>query len=246
MPSKVAVLKFPGTNNDLDAIYALRDLVRLPSDLVWHTDFKESSYAAAVIPGGFSYGDHLRAGIIAAHSPAMKEIRRMGQRGKPVIGICNGFQILTESGLLPGALLRNEQMSFVCKWVRLKVMTSRSVFTSRYIKGDVFPVPTNHGEGRYVVDEETLTRMYENDQVLFKYVDSNGRETPEANPNGSMQNIAGVCNEKGNVVGMMPHPERASEKLLSPFHSDNAKLIFESLRDALRGDAAYEPVKRRA
>ncbi|MFH1106815.1 MAG: phosphoribosylformylglycinamidine synthase I [Candidatus Micrarchaeota archaeon] len=232
---KLAVIRFPGANCDLDAVHVLKEVMRMPTDLVWHTEFKESKFDAVVLPGGFSYGDHLRAGIIAAYSPAMAEVKKMAAEGKPVIGICNGFQILCEAELLPGALVRNASTRFICKWVNLKVMTPRTVFTKQFVKGDVFQSPTAHGEGNYVISPEALRDLYAGDQVAFKYCDSSGRETPESNPNGSLENIAGVCNAEGNVVGLMPHPERASELILSPYKNENARKIFSSLKEFLGG-----------
>ncbi|MEM3030467.1 MAG: phosphoribosylformylglycinamidine synthase I [Candidatus Micrarchaeia archaeon] len=210
---RVAVIRFPGSNCDLDAVHALRDVLHAPCELVWHKEFKAEKFDAAILPGGFSYGDHLRAGVIAAFSPAMKEVRRMAEEGKPVLGICNGFQILVEGGLLPGALLRNAGMSFVCRWVTLRVERNRSLFAS-HLQGRLLRMPVAHGEGRYYVEEDELSRLYANGQVVFKYVNEKGEATPEANPNGSLDNIAGVCNERGNVLGLMPHPERASEAIL--------------------------------
>jgi len=209
----VAVIRFPGSNCDLDALHALRDVIRAPCELIWHKDFEPAKFDAVVLPGGFSYGDHLRAGIIAAFSPAMNGVRRMAEEGKPVLGICNGFQILVEGGLLPGALLRNSGMNFVCKWVTLRVERNRSLLAS-HLQGKLLRMPVAHGEGRYYIDEDGLKRLYANGQVVFKYVDEHGNATQQANPNGSLDNIAGICNEKGNVLGLMPHPERASEAIL--------------------------------
>ena len=211
---KVAVIRFPGSNCDLDTVHAIQDVLRAPCQLVWHKEFNSGKFDAVILPGGFSYGDHLRAGIIAAFSPAMKEIKSMAAQGRPVLGICNGFQILVESGLLPGALLRNSGMNFVCKWIALKVESNRSLFTRSTPAGTILKMPIAHGEGRYYVDENELKQLYANGQVIFKYVDEQGDATPEANPNGSLDNIAGVCNEAGNVLGLMPHPERASESIL--------------------------------
>ncbi len=228
---RIAVIQFPGSNCDYDAHYVLREVMHTNAELVWHTDFKESKFDAAILPGGFSYGDHLRAGIIAAFSPAMKEINKMNKERKPILGICNGFQILAEAQLLPGALLQNKSMRFVCKWVHLAVHNTRSAFSKSFAQGDVFQAPTAHGEGSYYIPSEGLKELYGNDQIVFKYCDSSGRETDEANPNGSLDNIAGVCNLEGNVVGLMPHPERASERIISPFNKDGAKAVFGSLME---------------
>lgn len=201
----------------------------LDAHLIWHKDFKDSGYDVVLLPGGFSYGDHLRAGVIAAYSPAMKIVKDMAEEGKPILGICNGFQILVESGLLPGALLQNACLTFVCKWVILKTMTSRTPFTKGVEKGAILRVPIAHNEGRYFNEGESLKDMYENDQIVFKYVDEAGKTTEDANPNGALENIAGVCNLEGNVVGMMPHPERSSEAILSPYETEDGRLIFESM-----------------
>ncbi len=226
---KVAVIRFPGSNCDLDTVHVLRNVVGVETDLVWHRDFRGDEYDAVVLPGGFSYGDYLRAGIIAAHSPAMREVKEMAKEGKPVLGICNGFQILIEAGLLPGALLINDCLKFVCKWVILRVETSRTAFTSGIERGRLLRMPIAHQEGRYYNTPEGIRELEENDQVVFRYVDERGECTPEANPNGSVGNIAGICNEEGNVVGLMPHPERASEKVLSPYGTEDGALVFRSM-----------------
>jgi len=215
---KVAVIQFPGSNCDLDTLHVLIDIVKADADLIWHKNFKDSSYDAAILPGGFSYGDHLRAGIIAAYSPAMTPIKEMAKQNKPILGICNGFQILVESSLLPGALLRNSGLKFVCKWTTLRVETERSAFTTFYKKGESVRMPIAHNEGRYFVEEETLKALARNDQVLFRYVGEN--------PNGAVDDIAGVCSEDRNVAGLMPHPERASESILG---SDDGRKMFESM-----------------
>jgi len=215
---KVAVIQFPGSNCDLDTLHVLRDVVRVDADLIWHKNFRDSSYDAAILPGGFSYGDHLRAGIIAAYSPAMTPIKEMAKQNKPILGICNGFQILVESSLLPGALLRNSGLKFVCKWTTLRVETEHSAFTAFYKKGENVRMPIAHNEGRYFVEEETLKDLARNDQVLFRYIGEN--------PNGAVDDIAGVCNEDRNVAGLMPHPERASESVLG---SDDGRKMFESM-----------------
>ncbi len=230
---KIAVLRFPAANCDVDAVHVLSDVLKLPTDLVWHADFKESKYDGVILPGGFSYGDHLRAGVIAAFSPALKEVRKAANEGKPVLGICNGFQVLTEAGLLPGALLRNASTRFVSKWVQLKVTSTRTGFSRKFVKGDVFHAPIAHGEGNYFIEPEKLKELEDNEQIVFKYSDYQGRETPESNPNGSLSNIAGVCNLDGNVVGLMPHPERASERILNPYNNEKARLVFESMREIL-------------
>jgi phosphoribosylformylglycinamidine synthase I len=215
---KVAVIQFPGSNCDLDTLHVLRDVVKIEADLIWHKNFKDSNYDAAILPGGFSYGDHLRAGIIAAYSPAMTPIKEMAKENKPILGICNGFQILVESSLLPGALLRNSGLKFVCKWTRLRVETEHSAFTRLYQKGQNIRMPIAHNEGRYFIEEETLKDLRRNDQIVFRYVSEN--------PNGAIDDIAGICNEDRNVVGLMPHPERASENILG---SEDGRKMFESM-----------------
>jgi phosphoribosylformylglycinamidine synthase len=215
---KVAVIQFPGSNCDLDTLHVLRDVVKVNADLIWHKNFRDPNYDAAILPGGFSYGDHLRAGIIAAYSPAMTPIKEMAKQNKPILGICNGFQILVESSLLPGALLRNSGLKFVCKWTRLRVETEHSAFTGLYQKGENIRMPIAHNEGRYFIDEETLKDIRRNNRVIFRYVSEN--------PNGAIDDIAGICNEDRNVVGLMPHPERASENILG---SEDGRKMFESM-----------------
>ncbi|MHA1143652.1 MAG: phosphoribosylformylglycinamidine synthase I [Candidatus Helarchaeota archaeon] len=232
---KIAIIKFPGSNCDLDAVHLLNTL-KLENNLIWHKRFDEKTafqHDAVILPGGFSYGDHLRAGIIAAYSPAMTAVKSMAREGKPVLGICNGFQSLIESGLLEGALLRNDCLTFVCKWTVLKTETRRTVFTRAIPNDTLLNIPIAHGEGRYFNEERALKEMVENDQIVFRYVTEKGVPSKEANPNGSIDNIAGICNLEGNVVGLMPHPERASESILSPFNTSSGTLIFQSLMQAL-------------
>jgi len=231
---KIAVIQFPGSNCDYDVLHVLRNVLNQDAQLVWHKEFKDSDFDAVILPGGFSYGDHLRAGVIAAYSPAMKYVKEMAKEGKPVLGICNGFQILIESGLLDGALLQNNCLTFVCKWVTLRVETDRTPFTTGIKKGSLLKIPIAHNEGRYLNVDEKLKELHENDQIVFRYVDDNGQPTEDANPNGAMENIAGICNLEGNVVGLMPHPERASEKILSPFKTEHGRLIFESMINYLK------------
>jgi len=234
MSIRIAVLKFPGSNCDLDVLHVLRNVMNLEAHLVWHKEFKQDSWDAVILPGGFSYGDYLRAGIIAAHSPAMKHVKEMARDGKPVLGICNGFQILIEAGLLPGALLPNKNLTFICKWVNIRVETNRTVFTKIMEKGTILKMPIAHKEGRYYIDEEGLKELEENDQVVFRYSNEKGEIVEIANPNGSLSNIAGISNLEGNVVGLMPHPERASEKILSPYNVDDGKLLFLSMMETLK------------
>jgi phosphoribosylformylglycinamidine synthase len=219
----IGVLQFPGSNCDLDIVHVIGDVLKEDVKLVF---FKNQGgieeLDGLVVPGGFSYGDHLRAGAIAAKMPVMDKVKEMAKEGKPILGICNGFQILCDSGLLPGALARNIGVKFVCKWVDLEVDNDSSVFTNKYKKGDVVRMPIAHGEGNYYCDEATLKQLKENDQIAFRYRD---------NPNGSLDDIAGVCNEEGNVLGLMPHPERASEKLLG---GDDGLKIFECMLNYIK------------
>ncbi|MFX1346469.1 MAG: phosphoribosylformylglycinamidine synthase I [Promethearchaeota archaeon] len=227
MSVRIAVIEMPGSNCDLDTIHVLNNVINVNADLVWHNHFKESNYDAVIIPGGFAFGDYLRAGIIAAHSPAIDEARIMLKDGRPVIGICNGFQILTEAQFLPGALLRNNSLKFICKWVFLKVENNKTALTNKMNLGDVIDIPIAHAEGRYYVDN--LKELEENSQIVFRYSTKGGGLTEEANPNGSLDNIAGVCNLEQNCIGLMPHPERASEAILSPKGTEHGRLFFESI-----------------
>lgn len=209
---KVAVIRFPGANCDQDAYHALKDDLGLQTEYVWHADHDLSGFDAVFLPGGFSYGDYLRCGAIASRSPIMDEVIRLAKAGHPVIGACNGFQILCESGLLPGALLQNAGQKFLCMNVHLQAVNTQSIWTQGVNK--VLTIPIAHGEGRYICDEDTLRRIEENGQVAFRYVDATGQKTEESNVNGSMNAIAGVLNSGGNVLGLMPHPERASRESL--------------------------------
>jgi phosphoribosylformylglycinamidine synthase I len=211
---RFAVIVFPGTWSDHDCQYVLRDVLGQEADLVWHRETDLSRYDCLVLPGGFSYGDYLRTGAIARFSPVMEAVARHADRGRPVIGICNGFQILCEAGLLPGVLMRNESLQFRCQDVHLRVENTSSPFTHLCSKGQVLRVPISHGEGRYHADEATLDALEASGRVAFRYCTPDGDVTAEANPNGSLRNIAGIVNERGNVLGMMPHPERAGEALM--------------------------------
>ncbi len=211
---RFAVVVFPGTWSDHDCQYVLRDLLGQEASLVWHREPDLSRYDCVVLPGGFSYGDHLRTGAIARFSPVMEAVLRHAEAGRPVIGICNGFQILCEAGLLPGVLMRNDSVQFRCEDVHLRVENTTSPFTRLCKQGDVLRVPISHGEGRYYADEATLDELESSGRVAFRYCTPDGAITPEANPNGSLRNIAGIVNQRGNVLGMMPHPERASEGLM--------------------------------
>ena len=218
---KVGIVVFPGSNCDRDMYHVLSDVFDFDARYFWHEKPIPNSIDAVVLPGGFSYGDRLRAGAIAAHSPAIKDIQKMADRGIPVLGVCNGFQILAEAGLLPGTLLKNDSMKFMCHWTGLKVENTRTPFTNRLQKGQRIPIPVANGEGRYYVDEPTLASMEKDGQIVFRYEDD---------VNGSAAGIAGVCNKDCNVVGMMPHPERAAEPEINPSDSRPSSLIFESLR----------------
>jgi phosphoribosylformylglycinamidine synthase I len=215
---KVAVIQFPGSNCDRDTVHVLRNFQALDGQLVWHNDFKDSAYDAAILPGGFSFGDHLRAGIIAAHSPATEVIQRMAHEEKPVLGICNGFQILIEAGLLPGALLRNSTLKFVCKWMDLQLKNNQSAFTCAFNDTSELTMPIAHNEGRFFAEDELLDRLTAEGRVVMTYANEN--------PTGTSRSIAAISNEKGNVVGMMPHPERASDIALGG--TDGLK-VFESM-----------------
>lgn len=209
---KVAVIRFPGSNCDQDAVYALREDVGVGADYVWHEDTSLAGFDAVFVPGGFSYGDYLRCGAIASRAPIMQEVARYAREGRPVIGVCNGFQVLCEAGLLPGALLLNESQKFVCKQIHLKAINRTSIWTEGATKPLAMHVA--HGEGRYVCDDETLKTLEGEGRIAFKYVDPEGNPDPRFNPNGSIDGIAGVLNESGNVLGLMPHPERATKALL--------------------------------
>jgi len=207
---KVAVIVFPGTNCDRDTKWAFEKL-GAKADFIWHTDDNLHNYDLVVLPGGFSYGDYLRSGAIARFSPVMKNVSEFAKKGGYVLGICNGFQILLESHLLPGAMTRNENLHFISKFHHLKVVDNNNKFLQELKAGEIINIPIAHAEGNYKVDNETLKKMYDNGQVLLKYCDENGNEL---NPNGSVDSIAGICNETKNVFGLMPHPERAMESIL--------------------------------
>jgi phosphoribosylformylglycinamidine synthase I len=229
---KVAVVRFPGSNCDLDAVSAISATKGLSAKLVWHESDELGRFDAVVLPGGFSFGDYLRAGAIAARSPAMSRIRRMADSGKPVLGICNGFQILVEAGLLPGALLRNASLRFVCRWLNVRVESRETPFTRLAQEGQVLRMPIAHGEGRYYLPDDELRSLEAGRRVVFRYSDEDGAVVDEANPTGTSRNIAGISNEEGNVVGLMPHPERGSDPVLSPWGSQDGRLIFASLLEA--------------
>ena len=233
---RVAVLRFPGSNCDLDMVASLKTIRGVEPKLVWHEDaFSDRDFDAVVLPGGFAFGDRLRAGAIAANSPALSRVKRMAENGAPVLGVCNGFQILVESGLLPGALLRNTTLKFVCKWVEIRVENTHTSFTSGLRKGQVLRMPIAHGEGRYFLGRNELADLESEGRVVFRYCDESGRVSKESNPTGTLNNIAGVCNERGNVVGLMPHPERAAEALFDPEGRKDGALVLASFSRPGRG-----------
>jgi len=223
---KCGIVVFPGSNCDHDCYHILKHVLQLETDWIWHKDEALNAYDFIVLPGGFSYGDYLRPGAIARFSPIMKSIIDYANQGGRVLGICNGFQILVESGLLPGVLMDNAGQRFICKNMTLRVENNDTPFTSQCKVGDVLQIPINHGQGRYFADGDTLKKMAKNDQVLFRYCDAEGNASDAANPNGSLDNIAGIANESKNVMGMMPHPERCSDPL---WKNVDGQLIFKSL-----------------
>jgi len=221
-----AVVVFPGSNCDTDCFHALHEVMGMPVQYVWHKERTLPRTDLVVLPGGFSYGDYLRTGAIARFSPIMRAVTEHAREGRYVIGICNGFQILLEAGLLPGAMLRNRSLSFVCKHVWLRVENNKTPFTNGMKKGGVLSIPIAHGEGNYYCDDATLETLKEKSRIVFRYASEDGRTGEAFNPNGSRDGIAGILNEKGNVLGMMPHPERASESLLA---SEDGRKVWESL-----------------
>ena len=223
---RFAVVVFPGTWSDHDTQYSLTHGMGQEAELVWHRERDLSRYDCVVLPGGFSYGDYLRCGAIARFSPVMEAVVRHAEAGKPVIGICNGFQVLCEAHLLPGSLMRNESLQYRCEWVYLRAENTDSAFTAACRPGQVIHIPISHGEGRYHADEAKLDALEASGRVAFRYCTAEGEATPEANPNGSVRNIAGIVNERGNVMGMMPHPERACEALLG---GEDGLLIWRSV-----------------
>ncbi len=233
-----AVLQFPASNCDQDAVHVLRNVLGQSARFLWHKENSLGDAHAVIVPGGFSYGDYLRTGAIARLSPVMQAVQNFAANGGLVLGICNGFQILCEAGLLPGALVRNRSLQFRCEHVFLRTETTDSPFTNAVPAGKLLRVPIAHGEGCYFADEDTLARLRANDQVLWRYVDAQGQPTESSNPNGSLDNIAGICNERRNVAGLMPHPERASEACLG---CADGLLLFESLLAHLRQKGSLQP-----
>ena len=225
---RFGIVTFPGSNCDSDAYHAAADVLGVEAVRLWHKDHDLQGADVVILPGGFSYGDYLRAGAIARFSPIMREVVAHARRGAPVLGICNGFQIACEAGLLPGALMRNESLKFVCAPTRLRVENAGTLFTHRYEPGQLLAIPIAHGEGRYAADEATLDRLEGEGQVIFRYVNAGGETAADANPNGSARAIAGIVSAEGNVLGMMPHPERAVEPVLG---STDGLALFQGLLD---------------
>ena len=226
-----AVLQFPASNCDQDAVHAIRNVLGHSARYVWHKEASLGDADAVIVPGGFSYGDYLRTGAIARFSPIMQAVQNFAANGGHVLGICNGFQILCEAGLLPGALIRNRSLQFRCEHIFLKTVAYDSPFTNQIPPGKLLRVPIAHGEGCYFADEATLEKLRANNQILWRYVNAQGEATEQSNPNGSLDNIAGICNERRNVAGLMPHPERACELFLG---SADGCLIFQSVVHALQ------------
>ena len=221
---KVAVVVFPGSNCDRDMFHVLTDVFKLETHYFWHQDKLPNNIDAVILPGGFSYGDRLRAGVIAANSPIISNVKKLAESGIPVLGVCNGFQILVESGLLPGVLLKNTSLNFMCEWTILIVNNNNTPFTNKLKVGQKIPIPIANGEGRYFADKKLLSELKNNNQIVFSY---------QNRVNGSTDQIAGICNKDGNVVGMMPHPERAAEAIINPVDYKPSSLIFESLLKTL-------------
>jgi phosphoribosylformylglycinamidine synthase I len=227
--AKIGIAVFPGSNCDRDVHHVLNNIIGIQADFIWHTKEHITGYDAMIIPGGFAFGDRLRAGVIAAHSPIVQEVKRMAKDGTPIMGICNGFQILVESGLLPGALMMNDSLRFVCRWTKVKVKNNKTPFTSQFAPKQMFGIPVAHGEGRYMADGKILKELKKTNRIVLQYSNDD--------PNGSSDLIAAICNEEGNVMGMMPHPERASENILADGVKNDAITIFRSLVSNLKPKA---------
>lgn len=224
------VIVFPGSNCDHDAYHAMKHIMNAEVKFLWHKETDLSGIDFLIVPGGFSYGDYLRSGAIARFSPIMQEVIKFAEKGGPVMGICNGFQILLEAGLIPGAMMHNKDLRFICKTVNIRVESTDSMFTRHMDKGQIMNIPVSHGEGNYFIDEDGLKSLKDNDQVLFRYCNENGELSEQANFNGSVDHIAGICNTQRNVLGMMPHPERAMEKVLG---MTDGKFLFDSILNSL-------------
>ena len=223
---KFGVVVFPGSNCDQDCYYVIKDVLKKPVEYIWHKQTSVAGFDCLILPGGFSYGDYLRTGAVARFSPIMKSVIEFANNGGLVIGICNGFQILLEAGLLPGAMLRNKNLHFICKYVHIKTENTKTPFTGFYKKNQVLKIPIAHNEGNYYIDKKGLQDLVKNKQIVFRYSSKRGEVNQKSNPNGAVANIAGIINKQGNVLGMMPHPERSSEKELS---SDDGFFIFNSI-----------------
>ncbi len=232
---RFGVVVFPGSNCDQDCFHALGKVLGEPVEYIWHKTSDVSRFDVIVLPGGFSYGDYLRTGAIARFSPIMRSVQEHAKKGKLVLGICNGFQILLEAGLLPGAMLRNRSLKFVCRYVHLRVENTHTAFTNKFMTGQVVRIPVAHGEGNYTIDPQGLAQLKKHGQIIFRYCDEKGNATDESNPNGSLENIAGICNRKGNVLGMMPHPERSCEVCMG---STDGLGVLESIRAFLGASLA--------
>lgn len=227
---RFGVVVFPGTWSDTDCFYVIKEIFHQPVEYVWYKETDLSGYDCIILPGGFSYGDYLRCGAIARFAPIMEALHEFSNKGKLVLGICNGFQVLCESGLLPGALIRNSSLQFRCEWVHLRVDNSSSYFTQTAVKGQILRIPISHGEGSYFADPKTLNTLVDENRIIFRYSTRTGESTKASNPNGSLDNIAGITNKEGNILGMMPHPERCCESIVGGV---DGKYIFESILSSI-------------
>jgi len=239
-PYRIGVLVFPGSNCDRDCHHAVTQVMGATAEFIWHKEAALPPLDAVIIPGGFSYGDYLRTGAIARFSPVMAAVTSFAEAGGLVLGICNGFQILLEAGLLPGAMLRNQSLSFICRDIHVRVENTGTLFTGRCKPGQVLTLPIAHGEGNYYTDQSALSKLKAKNQVVFRYCTKEGAVTPEANPNGSLDHIAGITNAAGNVLGLMPHPERSAEALLG--HEDGRLILLSLLDSITRGRVSAKPV----
>jgi len=228
---KAAIIVFPGSNCDRDVAVSFRNVAKIEPKMVWHKETHIPDCNIIIVPGGFSFGDYLRCGSIAANSPIMREVIKKSKEGFPIIGICNGFQILTETRLLPGTLIRNNCLSFICKTTKLSVVNNRTYFSQKYFESQIIDIPIAHNEGNYFANDEIIKELEDNNQIAFKYCDEDGNFSNDANPNGSLKNIAGIINKKGNVLGMMPHPERATNRLSRLNDGEN---FFLSIAETLQ------------
>lgn len=237
---KFGIIQFPGSNCDHDCYHVIKNVLKQTCEYIWHESKRLNGFDCIVIPGGFSYGDYLRTGAIARFSSIMKKVEKFASSGKPVIGICNGFQILVETGLLPGAFIKNSSTKFICKWVNIRVENNSSPFTNLLNVGDVLKIPIAHAEGNYYATNDVITKLEDNSLIAFKYCDEVGIISNSSNPNGSIENIAGIMNYRGNILGMMPHPERCSEEILG---GTDGKLIFESIISWLKNSKGSKKIK---